>query len=80
MPIWRNGMPAEAALRLARFFGTDAQGWMNLQDEDESAVAKHEAAAAIRARCSSKSSCPCSASASTGWRPTIGGTAATVGG
>ena len=36
----------------ARFFCTDAQGWMNLrdadEDEDELAVAKHEAAATGR--------------------------------
>ncbi|MDE0702612.1 MAG: HigA family addiction module antitoxin [Rhodospirillaceae bacterium] len=28
----RRGIAAETALRLARYFGTDARSWMNLQD------------------------------------------------
>jgi addiction module HigA family antidote len=27
----RRGISADTALRLARYFGTDAQSWMNLQ-------------------------------------------------
>jgi plasmid maintenance system antidote protein VapI len=27
----KRSITADTALRLARFFGTDAQGWMNLQ-------------------------------------------------
>jgi antitoxin HigA-1 len=27
----RRGITADTALRLARFFGTDVQSWMNLQ-------------------------------------------------
>ena len=45
----RRGITAETALRLAKFFRTDAQSWMNLQDQYELAVAEHEAAAAIKA-------------------------------
>ncbi|MCY4646052.1 MAG: HigA family addiction module antitoxin [Gammaproteobacteria bacterium] len=47
----RRGITAETALRLARYFGTDAQSWMNLQDRYELAVAKRrveDALAAIR--------------------------------
>jgi len=29
----KRAITADTALRLARFFGTDAQGWMNLQAE-----------------------------------------------
>ena len=36
----RRGITADTALRLARYFGTDAQSWMNLQDRYELAVAK----------------------------------------
>ena len=49
----RRGITAETALRLARYFGTDAQSWMNLQDQYELAVAVRrvgEALAAIRPR------------------------------
>src|SRR5512138_3652605 len=28
---WRYGVPADTAIRLARYFGTSAQVWMNLQ-------------------------------------------------
>ena len=49
----RRGITAETALRLARYFRTDAQSWMNLQDRYELAVAKRrveDALAAIRPR------------------------------
>lgn len=49
----RRGITAETALRLARYFGTDAQSWMNLQDRYELAVAGRRvegALAAIRPR------------------------------
>lgn len=29
----KRGMTADTALRLARFFGTDAQSWLNLQQQ-----------------------------------------------
>ncbi len=48
----RRGITAETALRLARYFGTDAQSWMN-QDRYELAVAERrveDALAAIRPR------------------------------
>ena len=47
----RLGITADTALRLARYFGTDAQSWMSLQDRYELAVAKRaegDALAAIR--------------------------------
>ncbi|MYE17655.1 MAG: HigA family addiction module antidote protein [Gemmatimonadetes bacterium] len=47
----RRGINADTALRLARYFGTDAQSWMNLQDRYELAVARRaegDALAAIR--------------------------------
>ena len=49
----RRGITAETALRLARYFGTDAQSWMNLQDRYELAVAERrveDALVAIRPR------------------------------
>lgn len=39
----RRGVTAETALRLARYFGADAQSWMNLQDQYELAVAEEMA-------------------------------------
>ena len=45
----RRGMTAETALRLARYFGTDAQSWMNLQDRYELAVAERAVADALSA-------------------------------
>lgn len=39
----RRGITADTALRLARFFGTDVQSWMNLQDQYELAIAEREA-------------------------------------
>lgn len=49
----RRGITADTALRLARYFRTDAQSWMNLQDRYELALAEREvgeALAAIRPR------------------------------
>ena len=45
----RRGITADTALRLARYFHTDAQSWMNLQDNYELAIAERESAAALRA-------------------------------
>lgn len=45
----RRGLTADTALRLARYFGTDAQSWMNLQDRYELALAAQKGAAALRA-------------------------------
>ena len=45
----RRGLTADTALRLARYFGTDAQSWMNLQHRYELAVAAQKGAAALRA-------------------------------
>jgi antitoxin HigA-1 len=36
----RRGITAETALRLAKFFNTDAQSWMNLQHHYELEVAE----------------------------------------
>ena len=36
----RQGITAETALRLARYFNTDAQSWMNLQTRYELALAE----------------------------------------
>lgn len=44
----RRGITADTALRLARFFGTDAQSWMNLQDNYDLAIARREEGDAIR--------------------------------
>lgn len=56
-----RGITAEIALRLAHYFGVDAQSWMNLQSSYELAMAKQAGAAALRAirqRGSTKPSCP----------------------
>lgn len=45
----RRGITAETALRLARYFGTDAQSWRNLQDRYELAVAERHAEGALAA-------------------------------
>ena len=39
----RRGITAETALRLARYFNTDAQSWMNLQDRYELTLAERDA-------------------------------------
>ena len=44
----RRGITAETALRLAKYFNTDAQSWMNLQDRYELAVAERTAAKALK--------------------------------
>ena len=49
----RRGITAETALRLARYLGTDAQSWVNLQARYELAVAERrveDALAAIQPR------------------------------
>ena len=43
----RRGITAETALRLARYFGTDPQSWMNLQDHYELAIAERTTADAL---------------------------------
>ena len=45
----RRGIAAATALRLARFFGTDARSWMNLQDRYELEVEERKQAAALDA-------------------------------
>ena len=45
----RLGITADTALRLARFFGTSAQFWMNLQSQYDLAVAEREHAIKIAA-------------------------------
>lgn len=40
--LQKRGITAETALRLARYFGTNAQSWMNLQDQYELAVAEQK--------------------------------------
>lgn len=35
-----RGITADTALRLAAFFGTDAQSWLNLQSDYELAIAR----------------------------------------
>ncbi len=37
-----RGITAETALRLARYFGTDAQSWINLQAAYDIEVARHD--------------------------------------
>ncbi len=44
----RRGITAETALRLARYFGTDAQSWMNLQDQYELALAEQSVNRALK--------------------------------
>lgn len=44
----RRGITADTALRLARYFGTDAQSWMNLQDNYDLAVAQQRVASTIK--------------------------------
>ena len=45
----RRGVTADTALRLARYFGTDAQSWMNLQDQYELAIAEQNSAKEVAA-------------------------------
>ena len=44
----RRGISADTALRLARFFGTDVQSWMNLQTHYDIQCAEDIAGHAIR--------------------------------
>ena len=44
-----RGITVETALRLAQYFRTDAQSWMNLQQHDECACARRDTAEALRA-------------------------------
>lgn len=44
----KRAVTADTALRLARFFGTDAQSWMNLQAEYDLEVAEITLAPRIR--------------------------------
>ena len=44
----RRGISADTALRLARFFGTDVQSWMNLQSHYDIQCAEDAAGKAIR--------------------------------
>lgn len=43
----RRGIIAETALRLAKFFGTDAQSWMNLQNHYELSIAEQDMGKAV---------------------------------
>ncbi len=44
----RRGISADTALRLARFFGTDAQSWLNLQCHYDLQCAEDAAGRAIK--------------------------------
>ena len=44
----RRGISADTALRLARFFGTDVQSWMNLQTHYDIQCAEDAAGNSIR--------------------------------
>lgn len=46
----RRGVSPDTALRLARYFGTTAQYWMNLQSAHDLSVAEAEAGKEIRKR------------------------------
>ena len=43
----RRGVSADTALRFARFFGSDAQSWLNLQSIDDSRTLETSKAKAI---------------------------------
>ncbi len=45
----RRGITAETALRLAKYFNTDARSWMNLQNLYELECAARDKAEALRA-------------------------------
>ncbi|GIK96803.1 MAG: transcriptional regulator [Alphaproteobacteria bacterium] len=49
----KRGVTAETALRLARYFGNNAQFWMNLQSRYELAVAERELGAKVKSEVSS---------------------------
>lgn len=44
----RRGITASTALRLARYFGTDAQSWMNLQQHYELECAQRDIGAELK--------------------------------
>lgn len=44
----RRGVTADTALRLARYFGNDAQSWLNLQSAYDLRTAEIEAGKAIK--------------------------------
>ncbi|MBW1789293.1 MAG: HigA family addiction module antidote protein [Deltaproteobacteria bacterium] len=44
----KRGISAETALRLAQYFGTSAQFWMNLQSRYDLAVVEQEKGAQVR--------------------------------
>jgi addiction module HigA family antidote len=44
----QRGITADTALRLARYFGTDAQSWMNLQQRYELENARREIGNALK--------------------------------
>jgi addiction module HigA family antidote len=44
----QRGITADTALRLARYFGTDAQTWLNLQQHYELECAQRELGPALR--------------------------------
>jgi addiction module HigA family antidote len=44
----RRGITADTALRLARYFGTDAQSWLNLQTHYDLQCAEDAAGASIK--------------------------------
>jgi antitoxin HigA-1 len=46
----KRGISADTALRLARYIGTSAQFWMNLQGQYDLSVAEQESGKAINAR------------------------------
>ena len=46
--LGRRGITADTALRLARFFGTDAQSWLNLQSRYELQCAEDESGKSIK--------------------------------
>ena len=48
VPSAYRGITAETALRLARYFNTDARSWMNLQDRYELEIAARDKAEALR--------------------------------
>lgn len=45
----RRGITADTALRLARFFGTDAQSWLNLQQQYDISCAQDFLGSALKA-------------------------------
>jgi antitoxin HigA-1 len=46
--LGRRGISADTALRLARYFSTDAQSWLNLQSRYELAVATEALAGRLK--------------------------------